>query len=186
MAFFCAIYDFRFYGDIREDPIESDALAGENVAPTLESWAKLLRLRINLNTLVGFSTNLKLLSMEYSVNQSDWLTVTPGAAFEFADGKGQHGNQVADLLLSGATNKNEHIESVVASVIDTAQFEQHEFDICIKPTINAVPSTKYYFRFYWEEDNDGTIYSVAFGTVPSLTTPPALNIPALRRRRENE
>lgn len=177
------VTNWRWYADNRADPIEGDSLAAESTAPVLANLTDKLRLRLQINCAGARSTNLFLYTVEYSTDQYNWYSLdSANSDFNWADGQDTDGDIVTDLLLTNSAEKNECVESAYSYVQDMEAFDKWEFDLCIVPdAAEAAAGTTYYFRFYFYEDNDGSVYSEL--SQPSLVTPSA-GIQVLRRRRE--
>ncbi|MFX1300369.1 MAG: hypothetical protein ACFFDE_05445 [Promethearchaeota archaeon] len=137
--------NWRFYRDDAAEP--SVALADEVTLASLPN-AFIIRLRVNVAETGGDSgaSNVSF-KFEYSTNESDWYTPGPSAAWDYADGQATEGNTVTGLKLTDTDTQLEYVESSGgAGTGDIGAGQDTEWDLALKPTLDVLANTTYYFR----------------------------------------
>lgn len=135
--------NWRWYQDDAAEPV--NALANENIKPTLSDNTNKIRLRVCVNETGGKADNSVTITVQYSLNDIDFTAFGAANHWNYADGQAIEGNTTTTFKLSDTTTHNEYCESG-ANVVSIGASTINELDICIKPTTTVQANTTYYFR----------------------------------------
>jgi hypothetical protein len=136
--------NWRAFADV-SGPFLGDALASENVKPTLADNTSILRFRVSIAETGGKFNNNAVTVLEYSINQTDWFSLGAAAHWDHADGADVDGEVISYRLLSDSDGKGRYCESA-ASTVSYPASTVTENDMAIVPTGNVSAETTYYFR----------------------------------------
>jgi len=136
--------NWRVFADAA-GPSVGDALASENVKPTLADNTSILRFRVSIAETGGKASNNAVTILEYSINQADWFSLGAAAHWDHADGADVDGEVISYRLLSDSDGKGRYCESA-ASTVSYPASTVTENDMAIVPTGNVSAETTYYFR----------------------------------------
>jgi hypothetical protein len=159
--------DQNYYLWATNDSIETPLpLADENASISdVALTGAVLRLRLSIQNIGSAKWSGVQLKVQYSTNLVNWKDVGTGA-WLYADGLGDDGVRIGDLLLTGSTKKEHFVESTPTSTIaNIPVMGQGEWDICLVSD-GARKEKTYYFRFVLA---DGTPLD-AYSEYPTLTT----------------
>lgn len=174
------IYAFTTQGDWRwrkDDGSETAAtwLADENTEIEVSNMGENLRLRINLFYEVGGFLDDAVI--EYSTDTANWIQINTTATTEAFILAGSS-PYVTDLEATTKQLTGEGLEFYPGKIIVSSEKlpsfslgrgEETEFEYCIKPTANLLPSTTYFFRINAAEYQEDVPF-------PSLKTAATLPI----------
>lgn len=166
-----------------DDADEANAhnLAAENSTITIYNSLN-IRLRIeNYDSDYSMSGDLfdnSNYTLVYSQDQSAWSVITTSdSTNHFALALSSHfadGDVTSSILLTGSGGSYKEgimVESSTTNSLTLDNGDRAEFEYCIKPTINVLPSTTYYFALA----DDGSAMGVN-GSRPTLTTTGSLPV----------
>lgn len=136
-----------FENDDAETPTSINGT--ENTAIQREV-GQLTRLRIQLQNdmAMDWGLNSTYIGLQYREGTSGgWEDLGSSADWEYANGLGTDGAQIANSLLTNTNIRNHFVESQPSSKIITASPSEYpEWDFSIKPTASATVGSTYYFR----------------------------------------
>jgi len=156
--------NWKWFSDSNAEPVGGDALAAENVEPTLPDNTSKIRLRIRIDETAGGSSNTTS-SMEHSTDGSTWYSLGPSNDFDYADGLGTQGADTTTYLLTGTNAHGEYQESA-SNNAPFGPSNATETDFCIVPTGTVSASTSYQFRY----SIAGTLVPLASGKSYAVLT----------------
>ena len=134
--------NWKWFEDDAAEPVQQ--LAAENVKPTLPDNTSIIRLRIDITETAGESGNVAS-SLEYSLNDADWVAFDAGNHWNYGDGQATEGNVTTTYKLTGTDAHGEYQESD-SNNQTFGSSNSTETDWAIQPTANVSAETTYYFR----------------------------------------
>jgi len=136
----------RWYDD--DDAESPTALAAQNAPISGVTSADLRRLRVQLQNDMSVAWSGAYVGLRYRIGTSGtWTDFGAGAHWNYADGQGTDGNQVANALLTGTDTRQHFVESLPSTAsLAVSSGDQAEWDFAIQATANMVPGATYYFK----------------------------------------
>ncbi len=137
---------YRWYQN--NDAENPAPLAAENTAIANAVIGTTYRLRLQVQNDMSTSWSGSRLALRYRLGTSGpWLDFGPGAEWNYADGLGADGAQVANALLTNTDVRQHFIESSPsASSLAVASGQRGEWDFAITPTASSMPGATYYIK----------------------------------------
>jgi thrombospondin type 3 repeat protein len=136
---------YRWYNN--DDAENPTPLAAENVTISRDQ-STITRLRLQLQNDESQAWSGKHIALQYRQGSNGtWTDLGAGVDWNYANGLGTDGSQVANALLANTNVRESFIESIPsASSISLAPGEYGEWDFSIVPTSNSTIGETYYFR----------------------------------------
>ena len=156
--------DWRWFQDDAQDPSLANALAAENVKPTLDDARNhgVIRLRVLLQENGGAADNNKVLKIQASGDGTNWFDATAASGelhLFVTDGQGINNNVISTTRLTNANTAGEYREDQIGTQTIAASETGLEIDFALDAQI-VVPGADYSFRLVW----DGTVVPVKSGS----------------------
>jgi len=141
---------YRWYSNTAGvQPENPTALAAENTATTNVTNGTNLRLRIQAQNEMTYAWTGEYMALQFSEDSTGpWYNLGHSAHWDYADGAGGNGDQVANALLTGTNVRQHFVESSPSAGINSVPSNQYaEWDFCITPVwANVSKGTPYYFK----------------------------------------